>query len=164
MSSTISKSDHAIQEQERRIRREKDRAYWRALNEHQKLRAAGREGSTSYGSALFQNYAETVAVSIDALLSKLIEDPATAGKHYAAWGFLLHFCNRGPRSIAAVSLGVIIDSISRRLQKKVLAHRIGKALLAEFKARRLHQRFPVSPPQNPKRSCFEDPFTCSHFY
>ena len=60
--------------------------------------AHSKEGSTSYGTALFQNYAETVSVSIDALLTKLIEDPATAGKHYSAWGFLLHFCNRGPRS------------------------------------------------------------------
>ena len=102
---------------QRRLKREEDRAYHRAINQHSMLRAHSKEGSTSYGSALFQNYAETVSVAIDALLSKLIEDPATAGKHYSAWPFLLHFCNRGPRSIALITLGTIIDHITRRLSK-----------------------------------------------
>ena len=124
---------------QRRLKREEDRAYHRAINQHSMLRAHSKEGSTSYGSALFQNYAETVSVAIDALLTKLIEDPATAGKHYSAWGFLLHFCNRGPRSIALITLGTIIDHITRRLSRKVMAHRIGKALYAEFKAIRIHQ-------------------------
>ncbi|BAQ94429.1 DNA-directed RNA polymerase [uncultured phage_MedDCM-OCT-S38-C3] len=126
-------------EDARRLKREEDRAYHRAINQHSALRAAGREGSTSYGTALFENYAETVAVAIDGLLTKLIQDPSLAGKHYSAWGFLLHFCNRGPRSIALITLGVIIDNITRGLTRKVMAYRIGKALQAEFKAIRIHQ-------------------------
>ena len=96
-------------EDARRLKREEARAYQRAVNQHSALKAAGKEGSTSYGAALFQNYAETVSVAIDALLTKLIQDPTLAGKHHSAWPFLLHFCNRGPRSIALVTLGVIID-------------------------------------------------------
>lgn len=132
-------SDDVIQLEAKRRQREEDRAYWRALNQHQQLRQLGKEGRTSYGAALFENYAEVVAVAIDALLSRLIEEPNTAGKHYAAWPLLLHFCNRGPRSIASVSLGVVIDSITRRMKKKALALRIGKALNAELKAIRIHQ-------------------------
>lgn len=132
-------SDDVIRLEAKRRQREEDRAYWRALNQHQQLRQLGKEGRTSYGAALFENYAEVVAVAIDSLLGRLIEEPNIAGKHYAAWPLLLHFCNRGPRSIASVSLGVVIDSITRRMKKKAMALRIGKALNAELKAIRIHQ-------------------------
>ena len=124
---------------QRQIREER-RAKERSRISHQQLIAQGREGSTTYGAALFRLYGETVNVALDAMLTRLLEDPHQAGKHMGAWPLLLHFCDRGPRSIAAIALGVVIDGISSRPRRADLAKRIGKALQDELKATRLYQQ------------------------
>lgn len=122
-----------------RLRREVRRAKERAEAMQRNLRDKGREGSTGYGAALFELYGESVGVAIDALLTDLLENPTRAGKHFSAWPLLLHFCDRGPRSIAAIALGVVIDGISTTPQRPILAKRIGRALQDELKAIRLRR-------------------------
>lgn len=120
--------------------REEQRAEQRGRVSHQQLIAQGREGSTAYGAALFRLYGESVNVALDALLTRLLDNPHMAGKHMGAWPLLLHFCDRGPRSIAAIALAVVIDGISTRPRRADLAKRIGQALQDELKATRLYQQ------------------------
>jgi len=120
--------------------REEQRAEQRGRVSYQQLIAQGREGSTAYGAALFRLYGESVNVALDALLTRLLDNPHMAGKHMGAWPLLLHFCDRGPRSIAAIALAVVIDGISTRPRRADLAKRIGQALQDELKATRLYQQ------------------------
>lgn len=122
-----------------RLKREERRAVERSRDNHRQLIASGREGGTSYGAELFRLYGESVNVALEAMLTRLLETPHAAGKHLGAWPLLLHFCDRGPRSIAAIALGVVIDGISRRPRRADLAKRIGMALQDEIKATRLYQ-------------------------
>jgi DNA-directed RNA polymerase len=123
-----------------RQKREEARAIERTGACHRQLIAQGRESATSYGAALFRLYGETVNVALDAMLTRLLENPHMGGKHLGAWPLLLHFCDRGPRSIAAIALGVVIDGISRRPRRSDLAKSIGRALQDEHKATRLYQQ------------------------
>jgi DNA-directed RNA polymerase len=123
-----------------RSEREQRRASERTRASNQQLIAHGREGSTAYGAALFRLYGESVNVALDAMLTRLLDNPHQAGKHLGAWPLLLHFCDRGPRSIAAIALAVVIDGISSRPRRADLAKRIGKALQDELKATRLYQQ------------------------
>jgi len=120
--------------------REELRAVERGKAAHRQLIAKGREGNTTYGAALFRLYGEAVGVALDALLTRLLDNPHMAGKHMGAWPLLLHFCDRGPRSIAAIALAVVIDGISTRPRRADLAKRIGMALQDELKATRLYQQ------------------------
>jgi hypothetical protein len=124
--------------QQQREAREERRAQERARDQQQKLRARGRESRTTYGNALLQRYAETVGCSIDALLIDLFHNPGKAGPHFAHWPLLLHFSSGGPRSIAAITLSVVIDGISTSPLRASLANAIGRALQDELKATRLH--------------------------
>lgn len=123
-----------------RLKREVQRAAERGKAQHRTLQAKGKESHASHGHALLQAYAETIGISLDALLTRLLENPHLAGRHHAAWPLLLHFCDRGPRCIIAVTLGVVIDTISQRPERNKLATKIGTALQDELKATRIHQQ------------------------
>ena len=118
--------------------REVQRALERAKDQHRKLKEVGREASTSYGHALFQNYGELATLGIERFLAQKLTDPYSAGPHHAAWPFLLHFCRGGPRSIALISLTAIIDRISRVEEKKKLAVIVGRALQDELNGTVVH--------------------------
>ena len=128
------------QEQQQRDQREARRAEERAQNQHQTLKARGRESKTSYGHALFQNYGELFSQGINLFLAKKLVDPYSAGRHHQAWEFLLHFCNRGPRSIAVIALTCVIDRISTINEKSKLAVVIGRALQDELNGTVVHDQ------------------------
>lgn len=126
-----------------REERERERAKWDAINARSKLKAQGRESVTEYGRALFNQHAETVTVALGLLLEELLANPNKPGPHFAAWPLLLHVTNRGPRSIAAIALSVVIDQISQRPEQRRLAGAIGRALQDELKAGRIEERSPA---------------------
>jgi len=126
--------------QRQREQREVRRANERSLNQHQWLKASNRESRTSYGGQLIQRYGEQFGISLDALLTDLLVNSSKAGPYFGYWPLLLHFSDRGPRSIAAITLGVVVDRITRRPRRADLAKLIGKALQDELKATRLYQQ------------------------
>jgi DNA-directed RNA polymerase len=128
--------------QMQREQREKQRAEWDAINARSRLKAQGRESVTEYGRALFVQHAETLTVALGLLLEDLLANPNKPGPHFAAWPLLLHVTNRGPRSIASIALGVVIDQISQRPEQRRLAGAIGRALQDELKAGRIEQASP----------------------
>ena len=128
--------------QQLREKREAERAHWNALNARAKLKAQGKESATEYGQALFQDNAEQVTVALGLLLEELLVNPSKPGPHFAAWPLLLHVTNRGPRSLASIALGVVIDYISQRPTQKRLASAIGTALQDELKAGRIEEISP----------------------
>ena len=124
--------------QRQREIREEQRAKERAQVQHTLLKARGKESRTGYGVALMQRYAETVGVAIDCLLTDCFHNGSKAGPYFAYWPLLLHFSGRGPRSIAAIVVGVVVDSISSQPLRSALANSIGKALQDELKATRVN--------------------------
>ncbi len=123
----------------RRERREKERAKWNAINARAKLKEQGKESVTEYGRELFNKNAETLTIALGSLLEELLENPNKPGPHFAAWPLLLHVTNRGPRPIAAIALGVVLDKISQRPTQRKLANAIGIALQDELKAGRVEK-------------------------
>lgn len=117
--------------QRQREKRELERAKQRSTSMHQQLVGKGKEGRTSYGALLMDRYAETLSTVLDELLGRLLSNPSLAGPYFSYWPLLLNFCNRGPRSIAAITLGVVLDQISRPLERNKLAQQIGRALQDE---------------------------------
>ena len=130
---------NAKEEQQNRERREIRRAAERAQNQHAHLKAIGKESKTSYGHALFQNYAELFSQGINLFLVKKLDNPTSAGPHHQAWEFLLHFCNQGPRPIAVIVMTCVIDRISTLHEKKKLARVIGRALQDELNGTVVHE-------------------------
>lgn len=122
--------------------RERERAKWDAINARARLKAQGRESVTEYGRALFQRHAEAVTVALGVLLEELLANPTKAGPHFAAWPLLLGVSDRGPRSLAAIALGVVIDQISQRPTQRKLSGDIGRALQDELMAGRIEKISP----------------------
>jgi DNA-directed RNA polymerase len=131
---------HELQKQTEK--REEERAKWDAINARARLKAQGRESVTEYGRALFERHAETVTVALGLLLEELLANPNKPGPHFAAWPLLLGVTNRGPRSLAAIALGVVIDQISQKPEQRKLAGAIGLALQSELKAGRVEKISP----------------------
>ena len=126
--------------QQQRLQREVRRAKERSANQQSQLKERTKESRTSYGVQLMQQYAEEFGYAIDALLTALLVNPSKAGKFMGYWPLLLHFAGRGPRSIAAITLGVVLDHITSRPTRATLAQKIGKALQDENKAIRLRDK------------------------
>lgn len=122
--------------------REQERARWDAINARTKLKAQGNEAATEYGRALFRRHAETLTVALGLLLEELLANPHKPGPHFAAWPLLLGVSDRGPRSLAAIALGVVIDQISQRPTERKLSGNIGRALQDELKAGRIQKISP----------------------
>lgn len=138
LKSNFSASTCQLDRQKQTERRERERAQWDAVNARARLRAQGKESVTEYGRVLFQQHAEAVTVALGLLLEELLANPTKAGPHFAAWPLLLGVTYRGPRSLAAIALGVVIDQISQRPTERKLAGDIGRALQDELKAGRIN--------------------------
>lgn len=130
------------QQQRQREERERQRAKWDAINARAKLKAQGNESITEYGRILFEQHAETVTVALGLLLEELLANPNKPGPHFAAWPLLLGVTDRGPRSLASLALGVVIDHISQEPEQRSLAGAIGRTLQDELKAGRLEKASP----------------------
>ena len=124
--------------QQNREDREIRRSAERAQNQHSELKSRSKESRTSYGAALFANYAELFSQGINLFLARKILDPYSAGRHHSVWELLLHFCSRGPRGIAVVVLTPVIDRISTINDKKKLGGIIGRALQDELNGTVIH--------------------------
>lgn len=122
--------------------RQRERAKWDAINARAKLKAQGSETATEYGRALFQQNAEALTVALGLLLEELLANPHKAGPHFAAWPLLLGVADCGPRSLAAIALGVVIDQISQKPTERKLSGDIGRALQDELKAGRIQKISP----------------------
>jgi DNA-directed RNA polymerase len=120
--------------QRQRERREIRRAQEAAVNQHKALISRGLVSRTRPGARLMKEYAELLSVSLDELLTELVVDPEKPGLYFAYWPLLLHFCDRGPRSIALIALGVVVNKITTRPKRLVLARLIGRALQQELEA------------------------------
>lgn len=120
--------------QRQRERREARRAQEASANQHQALIGRGLVSRTRPGARLMKEYAELLSVSLDELLTELVVDPEKPGLYYAHWPLLLHFCDRGPRSISLIVLGVVVDKIVARPKRTALARMIGRALQQELEA------------------------------
>lgn len=128
--------------QKQREEREQERAKWDAINARARLRELGRESVTEYGTALFTANAERVTIALGLLLEELLANPSKPGPYFSAWPLLLMVTNRGPRTLAAIAIGVVLDHISQRPTERKLAGAIGIALQGELKAGRIEQLSP----------------------
>ena len=106
------------------------------------LVAQGKESATEYGRALFDRYGEAVKIGIDALLSRFAENPAMVGPHFEALPLLLHFKDKGLGPIAAVALGAVLDTLTRRQARRTLAGAIGRRIEDEVRAMAIEDRGP----------------------
>lgn len=128
--------------QKQREEREQERAKWDAINQRARLRELARESVTEYGTALFTDNAERVTIALGLLLEELLANPSKPGPYFSAWPLLLMVTNRGPRTLAAIAIGVVLDHISQRPSERKLAGAIGRALQDELKAGRIEQLSP----------------------
>jgi len=126
--------------QYRQEARERERAGWAAVNMRSRLQQLGRESCTEYGRVLFTRYAEQVTIALGLLLEELVVNPTKPGPHFAAWPLLLHVTKRGPRSLAALSLDVVIGRIQQRLGEKTIARKIGVCLQGELRAGKVEEK------------------------
>lgn len=126
--------------QKQRQQREVRRAAERSKDNHERLIQRGAESKTSYGRVLLQEYAEAVSLAIDVTLGELLIHEEKAGPFMKFWPLLLYFANRGPRSIALIALGQVLDRINSKPERMKLALAIGKALQDERTAHKLQQR------------------------
>ena len=114
----------------------------RAKASRAKLVAQGKESATEYGRQLFDCCGEAVKIGIDALLTRFAANPAMAGPHFEALPMLLHFKDKGLAPIAAVALGAVLDTLTRRLRYSVLATTIGRRIEDEVRAMAIDSRSP----------------------
>lgn len=122
---------------------ERKRAESRGRAAQARLRQGGQLSKTPAGAALFSQHAEAVAEAVERLLEKLIRNPYLSGPHHAAWPLLLEVGTRGPRSLAAIALGVVVDRVAAGPIKAWRLHRaIGSAFQDELRASRLERRDP----------------------
>jgi DNA-directed RNA polymerase, mitochondrial len=121
-------------EQLAREGREAERAQQRTKATGAKARAAGRLASTPLGHELFDSYGELVAVGLTERLARFVEAPYEPGPHFAALPLLLQFADKGPRTIAAVALLVVLNRINQPQPHRKLASTIGAALEEEVRA------------------------------
>jgi DNA-directed RNA polymerase, mitochondrial len=121
-------------EQLAREGREAERAQQRTKATGAKARAAGRLASTPLGHELFDAHGELVAQALSQRLARFVEAPHEPGPHYAALPLLLQFADKGPRTIAAVALLVVLNRISEPQPHRKLAATIGAALEDEVRA------------------------------
>ena len=104
--------------------------------------AQGKESATEYGTALFKEYGEAVKIGIDALLTRFANNQAIAGPNYQALPLLLHFKDKGLEPIAAVALGTVLDTLTRRQRYGTLAGAIGRRIEDEVRAMAIDARGP----------------------
>lgn len=121
-------------EQQQRERAQQQGSAERSRSVHQNLVNAGRESVTEYGRLLFKECAEKVGDALEALFGRVLRGEAPAARHYCAIPVLLCFADRGMRPVAALSLGVVLDQLSRRRTYREVALRIGTEIEHEARA------------------------------
>lgn len=104
----------------------------RARISRARLRQQESESATEYGRALFRAHGEAVALSLEQALGKALTGQLTAGPYHSAIWQLLGLGQKGPRSIAGVALGTLIDRISKPCSHRAMAGAIGRAIEAEI--------------------------------
>jgi len=104
------------------------------------LQVAGRERATEYGRLLFQQQAERVGDALDALFGRLLRKQCAAGPHYCALPALLVFKDKGPRPIASLALGTVLDRLSQRRPYRELAIAIGREIEDEVRAMKIQAK------------------------
>lgn len=132
-------STSPTEQQRQREQQEIERSRTAAINAEAKLRAQAKLGSTAAGRALFLEHAERVTIALGLLLEELVANPHKPGPHFAAWPLLLTL-SRGPRSIASLALGVVVDAIGSEQDHKKLALAVGRVLRDELRAGRIEKR------------------------
>lgn len=128
------------EQQRQREQQEIERSRTAAINADARLRGQGKLASTVAGRALFLEHAERVTIALGLLLEELVANPHKPGPHFAAWPLLLTVGNRGPRSLAALALGVVVDALGTEQPHDKLAAAIGKVLRDELRAGRVEKR------------------------
>ena len=105
-----------------------------------KLKQQEKESATEYGRALFQAHGERVALALEHKLGKALNRDEVAGPYHAGMWLLFQLGDKGPRSIAAVALGVVLDRISKPTSHRAMASAIGAAIEAEIRALPIEDR------------------------
>jgi len=98
-----------------------------------RLKQQQRESATEYGRALFQAHGEKVALGLERILGRAINREQVAGPHFAGLLDLMKLCDKGPKPIAAIALGVVLDKVSQRTGYRALANAIGRAIEEEVR-------------------------------
>lgn len=98
-----------------------------------RLKQQQRESATEYGRALFQAHGEKVALALEQVIGKAINREQVAGPHYAGLLHLMELCDKGPKPIAAVALGAVLDKVSQRSGYRAMANAIGRAIEEEIR-------------------------------
>ncbi len=112
----------------------------RSRIERSKLRQKERESVTEYGRALFRAHGERVALALEHRLGMAINRDEVAGPYHAGMGLLFQLGDKGPRSIAGVALGVVLDRISKPSSHRAMASAIGTAIEAEIRVLAVEDR------------------------
>jgi hypothetical protein len=112
----------------------------KAERQRSRLVAKGRESLAPYGRAIFHYWGEPYRQALEARVTGWVLDQDSAGPHYAAMPLLLHFSSRGLVPVAATSLMVALDQISRVQNYQKLASRIGRAVEDEARAVAMYRR------------------------
>ena len=106
----------------------------------ERLKRQGRESVTEYGRALFAAHGEAVALALEHAIGQAISRQLVAGPYHAGIAQLVGLGRKGPRAIAAVALGALIDRISRRSSHRATASAIGTAIELETRALPIEER------------------------
>ena len=102
-----------------------------------KLRQQQRESATEYGRALFATHGEAVALGLEHAIGKALNRELVAGPYHAGMMQLFQLGRKGPRAIAAVALGAVLDrlsSLGKHTSHRALANAIGRAIEEEARA------------------------------
>jgi len=99
-----------------------------------------RESATEYGCALFRAHGEKVALGLEQVLGRAINREQVAGPHYAGMLHLMQLCDKGPKPIAAIALGAVLDKVSQRTGYRALANAIGRAIEEEVRVLAVEDR------------------------
>lgn len=105
-----------------------------------RLKQQERESVTEYGRALFAQFGEAVALRLEDTLGRAITGETVAGPFFAGIQLLLPLGRKGPRVMAALALGVVLDRLSRRCSHRSAALAIGRAIELEVRALPIEDR------------------------
>lgn len=98
-----------------------------------RLKQQQREAATAYGRALFHQHGERLALALEHVVGQALNGTVNAGPHYAGMLRLMELGDKGPRPIAAIALGVVLDRISQRSSYRAMASAIGRAIEEEIR-------------------------------
>ena len=134
-------SSTATEDHQRHLeRRAQEAAANRAAIDRAKLRQKERESVTEYGTAMLKAHGERVALALEHTIGLAINRQVVAGPYHAGMWLVFELGDKGPRSIAAVALTVVLDRISRPGSHRSMANAIGKAIETEIRTLPIEDR------------------------